>query len=335
MQQVLDYSAGYPGAAAIARAGYVGAVRYLRKEGASRVRPITADERADFDRAGLAVALVYQHVSKTRVLEGRGAGQHDARWALARAAEIGIPQPRAIYFAVDADHPPAAVLMYFRGVADVLGVARTGAYGSYRVVESLLSADLTGYAWQTAAWSGGKRSQRAHLFQRIGSPTVGGIAVDINDVLAADWGQHNHAQEDDDVTPDELNKLLLTTPVKSWEQDGTPNTISLMDLLRGGPGHARDASLKADKVLVTVAALQSAVAALASDQDITPDIIGTLINDAVAEHTPTADQVAEATATKLGPALEDLAAKVLAADNVEQAAEIVRQLGAKLAAVAA
>jgi hypothetical protein len=55
---VLDYSAGFPGAAAIRRAGYGGAVRYIGFP--SRVKCTTAGELADFDRHGLGMALVYE-----------------------------------------------------------------------------------------------------------------------------------------------------------------------------------------------------------------------------------------------------------------------------------
>lgn len=203
--QILDYSAGYPGARAVRDAGYGGVIRYLRKEGTSRVRPITAAELADMRAHELAVALVYQAVSTSRVTEGRAAGQHDARWALAQAAAIGAPDPRCIYFAVDHDHPPAAVAEYFRGAGDVLGAERVGGYGGYFVLAHLLDHGLITRAWQTVGWSTRRnsdgtrtlmRERRAHLFQLLGQPLVNGIPVDINDVLREDFGQLDH-QEDD------------------------------------------------------------------------------------------------------------------------------------------
>jgi hypothetical protein len=51
------------------------------------------------------------------------------------------------------------------------------------------------WAWQTRAWSGGKRVPGAVLFQRevvtAGDPgaLIDGVSVDVDDVLAPDFGQ--------------------------------------------------------------------------------------------------------------------------------------------------
>jgi hypothetical protein len=119
MAQILDYSFGYPGAIYVQRLGYVGVIRYLRKEGTSRVQPITAAESADMLAYGLAVALVYQHVTKSRPTQGRAAGRHDAEWALAQAREVGI-EPRCVYLSVDFDAVPSAVTEYFAGAGSTV-----------------------------------------------------------------------------------------------------------------------------------------------------------------------------------------------------------------------
>lgn len=198
--QVLDYSRGYPGGTAIRAQGYGGAVRYLRKEGSSEVRPLTAAEVDDFHAHGLDLGLFYQHVLRDRPTQGRAAGQHDARWALEQAALVGV-NVRSITMCVDFDATPSTVADYFRGVVDILGLERTGGYGSYRVLRYLFDQELIHYGHQTAAWSGGQREPRAHLFQRVGSVTVGGIDCDVNDVLQADWGQEGW---EDDVSAPEV-----------------------------------------------------------------------------------------------------------------------------------
>lgn len=302
--QVIDYSAAYPSPAAVKAAGYAGAVRYLRKEGASRVLPITAQERTGYHAQGLAVALVYQHVSKTRVTEGHAAGVHDARWALARAADIGIPNPRAIYFAVDDDHDPARVNGYFRGAAEVLGAARTGAYGSYRVVKHLLDAKLIAYAWQTVAWSGGKREPRAALFQRAGQPLVAGVRVDINDVLVADWGQHPYA-----------------TGKKDDEEDDVP--LTQQDREQIAKAHFWDVPFEGNenfagylkRTMSELRALLEVVAKVTADPDITRDAVAGILDDAVRRHSPSAEEVAAAQR----PALVAVLREVLGEDNAEEA----------------
>lgn len=200
MAQILDYSAGYPGAAQIKRLGYIGGIRYLRKEGSSRVKPLTTAEVLDYRTHGLQLALVYQHVDKARPTQGRLAGRHDAEWAAARAREVGI-EPRVIYFAVDFDAVPSTVAEYFRGAAAVLGVEKVGAYGGYKVLAYLFDQGLIRWGWQTVAWSGGRREARAHLLQKLGQITCNGISCDVNDVLKADYGQHPSPtpQEDDDM----------------------------------------------------------------------------------------------------------------------------------------
>lgn len=196
--QILDYSAGYPGGAAVAAAGYSGVIRYLRKEGTSVVKPITPAEFADMQAHLRDVALIYQHVQQARPQAGRPAGVHDAQWAHARALELGGGEPRAIYFAVDFDAVPSTVADYFAGCGDQLGVDQVGVYGSYRVAQYLLDQGLVRWAWQCTAWSHGAVEPRAHLYQRLGTVTVGGVACDVNDVLAPDYGQYGVDEMNDE-----------------------------------------------------------------------------------------------------------------------------------------
>lgn len=74
-----------------------------------------------------------------------------------------------------------------------------------------------------------------------------------------------------------------------------------------------------------IAAMQAAVAAIANDQDITPDQLSAVVDAAVAAHTPTAQQVAEAQADMLG----DIIREVVPDEFAEQ---VVQKLGQKLGA---
>jgi hypothetical protein len=105
MAQVLDYSAGFPGAAAIARAGYVGAVRYIGFP--SNRKCTNAAELRDFTLHGLGMALVFEQ-SITNWKGGRAAGERDARLGRNHANAIGFPSNRPIYMAVDTDVVSAA-----------------------------------------------------------------------------------------------------------------------------------------------------------------------------------------------------------------------------------
>lgn len=212
MAQVLDYSAGQPGAANIARAGFNGAVRYIGFP--ERRKCTTGGELVEFNRIGLSMALVFQDGTGD-FLGGYSAGQQNARRARAHADDIGFPRNRPIYMAIDRDvvrdHDLDLAMAYLDGTSSVLGLANTGVYGEYDICRRALdfSTAHASYAWQTAAWSGGKHYAGAHLYQRVGTALVGGIACDINDVRARDWGQHDYVHTEDAValTQDDLNAI--------------------------------------------------------------------------------------------------------------------------------
>jgi hypothetical protein len=90
-------------------------------------------------------------------------------------------------------------------VNSVLGAQRTGVYGGIDVCQWAAADGVIGnsstpgrrWAWQTRAWSGNQIHPAAVLYQRVVStasnpgPLVGGLEVDVNDVLAPDCGQWN------------------------------------------------------------------------------------------------------------------------------------------------
>ncbi|WP_220096864.1 DUF1906 domain-containing protein, partial [Mycolicibacterium houstonense] len=104
---------------------------------------------------------------------------------------------------IDATTWKTLAVQWFRGINSALGVARTGIYGGRRqcgwaIADGVVgSSSSPGYrwAWQTKAWSRGEREPAAVLFQRevvtASDPgfVIDGVHVDVNDVLAADFGQ--------------------------------------------------------------------------------------------------------------------------------------------------
>ena len=92
---------------------------------------------------------------------------------------------------------------WFRGINSVLGVNRTGIYGHSRACAWAIQDGVVGqsatpgrhWVWRTRAWSFGEREPAAVLYQDVidtasnPGPLVGGIRVDENQVLAADFGQ--------------------------------------------------------------------------------------------------------------------------------------------------
>jgi hypothetical protein len=126
----------------------------------------------------------------TEAENGYAAGVADAKRALVEAKEDGMPSDRPIYFAIDEDATVGPhITAYFKGVASVIGLKRTGVYGGIRVVRGLFDARLIEWAFQTYAWSGGKWDARAQFRQYSNGHTVAGISCDYDTAVAKDFGQ--------------------------------------------------------------------------------------------------------------------------------------------------
>ena len=214
---VLDYSTARPSAAAIKASGYAGVIRYLSV--APNPKIIEDSERAAFEAAGLAYALVWE-TTAGRAAAGAGAGATDG--ARAAAAAPWWPADRPIYAAVDYQAVGAQITA---AVDYVLAFAHTsghpaGVYGSYYVVEAAAGRGVP-YRWQTLAWSDGKISPRIQLLQ-----TSGGTAfpdTDLNLVYAPDWGQNeSHVM---DLTPQNLADIAHA--VANYTDTGVLGTYSL------------------------------------------------------------------------------------------------------------
>lgn len=287
MATALDYSAGRPTGAAVRAAGHVGVIRYAGTQG--RPKNITKAEYQDMDRNGVGVALIFEDLAGD-ALKGWGRGVDAARAIAADAASIGFPTSRPLYFAVDQDITTQmdAVKAYFGGIASVLGSRPIGVYGEADVLDAVIGSGLAEYGWQTAAWSKGRRTNKARLFQRIGSVVVGGIACDVNDILAADWGQHN--AQGDDMTPQEF----LDTKVTWWDGHAVPMKDIMAEVFiaaRGLNGRPAFDDQKATVQLppvagidAKVAGLSAAVAALSSQPDLTVDQVRQIVTDAVKQN---------------------------------------------------
>jgi len=163
-------------------------VRYVSHD---ESKNLSADEARLLSDAGLDLAVVWES-TQCRAREGRTAGAADARTASAQARACGMPEPRPVYFAVDFDAGDAElpqIVDYLGGAATVLGTKRVGVYGGYRVVGHCLDRAVAGFAWQTYAWSAGRRDPRAQLYQHRNGVVIGGVSCDRDTAFAADFGQ--------------------------------------------------------------------------------------------------------------------------------------------------
>lgn len=205
MSQALDYSSGPPAGAAVRQAGYAAVIRYAGTPG--RPKNITRTEFEDLSMSGVDVALVYENNTGDALL-GYSEGQLAAENIANDAVRIGFPANRPLYFTVDRSVTSpsdfALVMLYLDGAASVIGRERVGVYGEYEVVKYALEGGHARYGWQTVAWSGGQQYAGAHLFQRLGTVLVDGIACDVNDILAPDWGQHSYTPNPGAPTEDDM-----------------------------------------------------------------------------------------------------------------------------------
>ena len=132
----------------------------------------------------------------------------DAQTALRLHAAAGGPDSAPIFFSVDEDIDldtwKSVAVEWFRGINSVLGVNRTGMYGHSRtcawaiddgvIGRSTTAGALVGVAdegvvWWRARAQGGDLSR---LWWSCGSDPgvlLGGTHVDVDEVLATDFGQ--------------------------------------------------------------------------------------------------------------------------------------------------
>jgi hypothetical protein len=214
---LIDYAMRQIAPQDILAAGHSGVINYVstsRPGSSFGAKPITLPYARSLNAAGLVIVSNYQYgkpggTAPSDFTRGAPGGVVDARtaWQLHTAAGGGQSAP--VYFSVDDDINREdwnnVVLPWFRGINSVIGAQRTGVYGGINACQWAAADGVIGrsrspghvWAWQTRSWSGGQIYPAAVLYQRIVStasnpgPVVGGLEVDVNDVMAQDCGQWN------------------------------------------------------------------------------------------------------------------------------------------------
>lgn len=157
----IDFAFTKPPAANVRDAGYKGVIGYISHDS---TKDLQGGQAQAYLNAGLDVAYVWE-TTATRAAAGYAAGRQDVIEANNAASARGYPAWGVIFYAVDFDASPAGVLSYFDGVHDQ-GGRPAGIYAGIRPIDSIAGTNTITYGWQTAAWSGGQVSGRAHLYQR-------------------------------------------------------------------------------------------------------------------------------------------------------------------------
>lgn len=273
-----DYSARAISPAALKAAGCAVALRYVSTVG--NPKNITKTEYAQLVAAGIQVGLVFE-TSASWMLGGYSAGVAAAHSARAQATAAGYPVDHPIWYAADFDTSThagdvATVVDCLRGCAAAEGShGLVRVYGDFAVVEAAAAAGYV-QGWQTVAWSGGKRSAHATVFQTGQTATCGGVQVDINQI-SNDFtlgGDMPLTQADAQL----VANTLLDTPIPraghdasgkpmtgttslravlAWSDAGTQGTNSLVNTLAATVG-----KLSTPTASVDAAQLEAALAAL-------------------------------------------------------------------------
>jgi hypothetical protein len=185
-------------AKAMAAAGMRFACRYLVPAQYAWKR-LTRAEAEAITAAGLKIVSVFQRGQKDAA-GGAANGTRDGKAAYQEAKAIGQLAGTAIYFAVDFDAQPKdydAIEAYLRAAAKELPGYNVGVYGSYAVVEEMARRGAAKHFWQTYAWSRGKISKCANLYQYKNGQTLAGHTVDFNESYGNEgwWDTNPQKQE--------------------------------------------------------------------------------------------------------------------------------------------
>jgi Domain of unknown function (DUF1906) len=213
--RLVDFTHRQPSPEQIKAAGFDGALVYvseLRPGADFDFKPVTREYADGLRAAGLHVVSCYQYgkpgwPTPSDYTRGYDGGVADAQTASRLHAAAGGTASAPIFFSIDEDIDndtwKTFAFEWLRGINSVLGVGRTGVYGHARVCAWAIDDGVVGrstsaghwWAWQTRAWSYGEHEPRAVLYQSVvvsgsepGVP-IGDTHVDVDDVLAPDFGQ--------------------------------------------------------------------------------------------------------------------------------------------------
>ena len=214
---LIDFAMRQIPAQDIRAAGHAGVINYVstsRPGSSFGAKPITLPYAQSLTAAGLVIVSNYQYgkpggTAPSDFTRGYPGGVVDARTGLAAAYRCRWRPERADLLHHRRRHRPRHLERRCAAVVsrDQFGDRRT-AHRDLRGHQTCQWAAADGvigtsrspghvWAWQTRSWSGGQIFPAAVLYQRVVStasnpgPVVGGLEVDVSDVLAQDCGQWN------------------------------------------------------------------------------------------------------------------------------------------------
>lgn len=201
--ELADFSAGFPSADSLKRAGFGGVILYFSEARSSwmKGKPATKPIVWRYLDAGLEVVCNYQF-GKGATADwrgGRDAGRDHARRMAAHMARAGLQSTDAPCFGPVDDNPTRQqyeqmIRPFFQGWIDVFGQSRSGAYANTHTIDWLVKDGLCDWYWQHA-WDGRPNwaplmpHDHAHILQyEIDAASVDGIGIDRNRTLKENFG---------------------------------------------------------------------------------------------------------------------------------------------------
>ncbi|MFC5528460.1 glycoside hydrolase domain-containing protein [Cohnella yongneupensis] len=176
-------------AKAVAGQGAKFVARYLVPE-EYKWKRLTLSEAQAIAAAGMQIVSAFE-TKANRPEGGALAGTEDGSKAYKEAIAIGQPVGTAIYFAVDYDTGPKdydTIEAYLRAAAMAIPGYEVGAYGEYEIIEEMAKRGAAKHFWQTYAWSAGKKSAHADIWQYKNNTVLAGHPVDFNESYRTDVG---------------------------------------------------------------------------------------------------------------------------------------------------
>lgn len=202
MARVVDYAWGRPSIESLKAAGAVAVCRYL--SWLPNGKCLSLSEANYLRSNGIDVVSNWEYYGDWEhdYSGGYDKGRLHATEAARQHLACGGPPGRPIYFSTDykpPDYQLPTIAAYYKGVASVIGWARTGAYGGYGLIKYLFDANVIRWGWQTYGWSYFRDvpeedpylhwDPRAQLRQVKNGVNIGGVDCDLDDSMAADFGQ--------------------------------------------------------------------------------------------------------------------------------------------------
>jgi hypothetical protein len=206
---------------AMRAAGVTGLSRYLSwADDRDTLHKVIHQQEFDSLHAARFDILLNWEYAATDWLGGAAAGQAHGTEAVRQARALGYPAGCAIAGSADFDMTLTQWNGAGRAYAQAYSAAvraggyRAGVYGSWDVLTWCRDTGWFGMYWQAGlatGWSGGRNAQLwpgAHLRQRS-TGTIGGVDVDVNDIIQADYGQYRGGGMTSPYSPDTATAIAI------------------------------------------------------------------------------------------------------------------------------